>query len=485
MDEKPVMQNIIFLTLSHNKIQREYLDFMKLFKFLSALTFLFLCINCSKSETPSPMPDPDVDGGEEPIEPPTPEEPISETYFTFHIDESIDTDDNQEDWIVLHDNNGDLLDYRPFESTESLVFEKRSDSITNDFSVTLVKIQFLASDPCVGDVWHNIVTYPGIAKGSVWNYSKKPINNVSPEKIGEFNLEIVDIPRTSGSGVFNHDFLSISRFQVYGSGGAAIPSPNGMITLQRNGLSLYESSSYLMSIMDEGLDLKYKMFDSPTIDESLSFNYSEFDTYDSYLYLPILPPNLGNRIQLLGQNKDVAISNDRGFLLQKLSNTNIQSPIPLGFLDQLDYYKTTFEIRFEDYEYYYNRNGNKPEINIPDKPNTTITNSDVSGFSFQTDLDYIRKITNWVKRSSPQSCSYTWWQVHSNKDNYPIGIGLPAAIIEQYPLLLLEEAKLESSNFYINSDSYDKFIENEFAIPSEQELRDDFIEEWVTLFHNE
>ncbi|UII81431.1 hypothetical protein [Flagellimonas sp. CMM7] len=252
------MQNVIFYTLSHSKIQREYLDFMKLFKFLSALTFLFLCINCSKSETPSPMPDPDVGGEEEPTQPPTPEEPISEIYFTFHIDESIDTDDNQDDWIVLHDNKGDLLDYRPFESTESLVFEKRSDSITNDFSVSLVKIQFLASDPCIGDVWHNIVTYPGIAKGSVWNYSKKPINNVSPEKIGEFNLEVADITGSDTSWILDHNFLSISKFGIYGGDGSSAANTNGTVTLQRNGLSLYENNSpYLMSIMDEGLNLKF------------------------------------------------------------------------------------------------------------------------------------------------------------------------------------------------------------------------------------
>ncbi len=476
---------ILFFLLYHSKIKSEYLDLMKLFKFLSALTLIFLCVNCSKSETPSPNPDPDVGGGEEPIEPPAPPEPVSEVYFTFHIDESIDTDDNQDDWIVLHDNKGNLLDYKPFESTESLVFEKRSDSITSDFSVTLVKIQFLASDPCVGDVWHNIVTYPGIAKGSVWNYAKKPINSVSPEKIGEFNLEIAEIPGTNTSWIFDHTFLSIPRFEVFRNEATATPNPNGTTTLQNNGFSLYENTSYLMSIMDEGLNLKYKMFNSPNIDESLSFNYNEFEAYDSYLYLPALPPNTGNKIRLLGQNKDIANSYDKGFLLQELFNSNIQSPIPLGFLNQFDYYKTFFEIHFENYEYHYNRNGNKPEISIPEEPNTTIINSDISGFSFQTDLDYMRKTTNWVKRSSPQSCSYTWWQVHSTNENYPSGIGLPMVVLEQYPLLDLEGITLESTKFYINSDSYDKFIEKEFTISSEQPLRDDFIEEWINVFHNE
>ncbi|UII81432.1 hypothetical protein [Flagellimonas sp. CMM7] len=203
------------------------------------------------------------------------------------------------------------------------------------------------------------------------------------------------------------------------------------------------------------------------------------------MHLPALPPNTGNKIRLLGQNKDIANSHDKGFLLQELFNSNIQSPIPLGFLNQFDYYKTFFEIHFENYEYHYNRNGNKPEINIPDYPSMAIINSDITNFDFQINLEYKKKVNNWIKRSDTQSCSYTWWQVHSTKDNYPIGIGLPAAIMEQYPLLLLEEAKLESSKFYINSDSYDTFIENEFIIPSEQALRDDFIEEWITLFHNE
>jgi len=458
---------------------------MKLLKFLLASTLIFLYINCSKSETPSPMPEPDVDGGEEPIEPPTPEEPKNEVYFTFHIDESIETGGTQEDWIVLHDNNGGVLDYRPFESTESLVFEKRSDSITNDFSVTLVKIQFLASDPCIGDVWHNIVTYPGIAKGSVWNYAKKSTNHLSPEKTGEFNLEIVDIPGSDTSWVFDHNFLSISKFGIYGGDGSTAPNPNGTMTLQRNGLSLYDNSPYFMSIMDEGLNLKYKMFNTPNANESLSFNYNEFETYDSYLYLPTLPPNTGNKIRLLGQNKDIANSYDKGFLLQELFDSNIQSPIPLGFLNQFDYYKTFFEIHFENYEYHYNRNGNKPEISIPDYPTITILNSDIARFDFQINLDYTRKVNNWIKRSNTQSCSYTWWQVHSTQANYPIDIDLPAVIMERYPLLLLGEAKLESSKFYINSDSYDKFIDNEFTITSEQALRDDFIEEWITVFHNE
>ena len=441
----------------------------------------FILINCSK-ETSSPN-EPEAEVSE-PTPEPMPEELVQEVYFTFNVDDSIPTDESQDDWIILNDNEGALLDYRAFEKGEQLIFEKRSDSIPDTFSVTLLKVQFITADPCNGDVWHSIETFPEIEKGSVWTFSESGIpDNDLPDELGEFKLTVTDIPGTDGFRLFKSSFVSFQRHEFFSGGTVSPDNTNNTMRLELDEISLFENTRYLVSIMDEGLNLNFKFFENPILGEDVNLNYGEFEQYDTYAFLPSFPPNLGNSFKLLGQTRGMNRSNDRGYLLQQIKNTDIENPLPMGFLDEFDYFKTYFSISFENFNYVYNRFGLKPEITIPGEPILLISNAQIPNFDMGTDFDYIRKVNRWRKGSDTGTCSYTAWGIHSNKINYPKNLIMPEYVIDLYDLLELNDLELSNSTFYLQADSYDNFIANKFKIPSATDAIEEYTEEYIQFSH--
>ncbi|MER3373127.1 MAG: hypothetical protein RIM83_00660 [Allomuricauda sp.] len=455
---------------------------MKLNNFISIFLLSFIIINCSKDPSLTNEPDPE-DVVEPTPEEPTPEEPVltQEVYFTFTTDESFQTEEGQEDWLILHDNEGELLDFRSFEKGEQLIFEKRSDSIPDSFSVTVLKVQFPDSDECIGNAQHALQTYPEIEKGSIWTFPNNEFPDSGiPEKLGEFSFTVTDIPGTDESRLFQNSFVSTPWYYSYISSHITPNGTNTAFTINSAQMNLYENTKYLISIMDEELNLKYKFFESPLADEVLNYSFDEFQEYDSYAYLPAYPPNLDNSFMLVGQVKGENRSRDMGYLIQNIRHTEIQDPLPIGFLDEFDYYISSFELNFEKYRYRYVRFGEKPQIEIPNEPVVSISNTEVASFEMTTDLDYIRKSNRW-RHTNSGPCSYTSWTIHSDQNNYPKNIALPQSITEQYDLMKIDELEFQHTTFYVQSESYHNFIYNNYEIPPTPDEIREYTEEIIVV----
>ena len=454
---------------------------MKCLNIISLFLLSFIILNCSKdsSSTNEPV--------TEEIAELTPEEPKQEIYFTLDVDKQYQTEENQDNWIILHDAQGILLDYLAFENGEQLIFQKRSDSIPDSFSVTLLKVQFKNLETCIGDATHDIETFPQIAKGSRWSVPNKGVfisENDTPEAIGKFELIVSDIPGNDGFQLFKSSSISTPRID-YTASGTVIPNASKTaMRLEFSKTDLFENTNYLVSIMDGDLNLKHKFFESPKLDEVVTFNFNEFQQYDSYAYLPPFPPNLFNIFRLVGQIKGENRKHDLGYLILQQINTDVQDPLPLGFLDQFDYYETLLRINFENFNYSYISHGPKPEIIFPDEPILDIANTEIANFEMSTDFEYIRKENAWRSPNS-DSCSYTNWRIHSEKNNYPINLKVPQSITDQYELLQINDLELHNSNFFIQSDSYHDFISNKFEVTPSTNVIEEYTTEIISIFHVE
>ncbi|MBO0323147.1 hypothetical protein J0X14_12640 [Muricauda sp. CAU 1633] len=452
---------------------------MKSLNFILLFLLSFIVINCSKDPSPTNELDPE-DVVEPTPEEPTPEEPVltQEVYFTFTTDESFQPEVGQKDWLILHDGEGELLDFRSFDKGDQLVFDKRSDSIPDSFSVTLLKVRFLESDRCDEYAEHYLQTYPEIGKGSIWSYPNQGmVDNDTPGTIGEFKLKVADIPGTDGFRLFDSSFVSVPWRRVSASAIAEKNTANTALQIEFSGLDLYdEDAKYLVSIMDEELNLKYKFFESPMIDETLNFSFDEFQEYDSYAYLPAYPPNRFNVFSLSGQVKGENRTNDSGYVIQEILNTDIQDPIPIGFLDEFDYYKTNFIISFENFGYQYLGYGPKPQIEIPSEPALSVSNTQIADFEMSTDVNYIRKINTWGSNYA-EICANTRWVVHSDQNNFPKNLKVPETITEQYDLMKIDELEFQGPTLYLQAESYHDFVSSQFIVPpSPNEIKEYTIE---------
>ena len=230
------------------------LTLMKITRLPLILLFVFLLSNCSKSETPIPQPD----AGEQPDteEPPEPQEPITEVYFTLNVLSPRQAGSNAE-WVIIHDENGNLLDYKQYEVGDVLKFEAAVDSLTDKISVT--ELQYIINED--GNRFHSLSTTTEVLKGSEWTIGtdQEPPTSPTITKTGEFDLTVSNIPNPLRKAFPSNVVLTSGR-GFLGQSASGTGYSHG-IEITFNGVPHYEGfDEYIMSILDANNDLKIFLF---------------------------------------------------------------------------------------------------------------------------------------------------------------------------------------------------------------------------------
>ena len=445
---------------------------MKFQRFFVLIFGTILFFNCSKDETTFKNPEAEEPNEQEPVV----EEPKPMVYFTFTIDESYDTS-SEDNWIILHDTNGELLDYRPYESGQTLEFEALESELTDKINVSLFinKLQLLgvSSELCEGDKYSG-TTYPDVSKGSHWTqgkYATRLDGGPSKEILGNFNLNLTNVPKENNfindeTPTMDNGNVSTVRLPDVHSYKTIITSGDTK-TYIRNGVRNWRDTEYLVTTLNESMNFKYMFFKNPEVGADITLDYNNFNSFDSYSSLPILPENKKITLQLLGFENETSFKTDTGFLLLTIFDRKIQDiQVPLGYLDRFTHYKTFLNISFENYFYDYHMVGPKPDIAvIPEKPQLHYSIDQLNGFDLTVDVPYVRRKDSWVTPGpvSMESCSTTVWDVVCNQENYPIIGELPEELFTQYPKLeKLQDLTYYSSTIYLQSENYQEFLIKEF-----------------------
>ena len=454
--------------------------------YLSILLFLsFLLINCTKDET-KPT-DPIGEEKPEPEEPKEPEEPVFEVYFTFNVKDFIETDET-DNWIMIHNGSGELIDIKPFESSQSINFEANIDSIPDNMSISILKSTSYSNSTAKG-VRYLIETYPNITKESIWNY--KPIGKPRREvQMGEdFDITVENMngvtPLRDFAPTFSSHAISTPTSLIFTTSNSGVTSNNVLIELTTGPIRNFSGEPYLMSILGANYQLKYSFFEPSINGDKVVLDYGDFKEFDSQIMLE-LPENTGNSFVLSGFDETESFKEtDIGFTLFSFSRTDRQL-VPIGLLDKFSTYKTFYSITTDLYSYVYNKNGEHPEIDdlkIPEVPSISIANEAIANFTLSVDQPYERKSGFWGYQETVQdSTNYLSWTIHSTNDSFPIIQELPQDLIEHLPGLSLDQIDLWFINLFMISDNYPTFIQKLFG-PDEQGFDDGFEEKKFTFFY--
>ena len=458
---------------------------------------MVLFSNCSKEDTPikKSTPEEPIQKEPKPDEPEPDPEPI--VYFTFSVDNSIDTS-KEDNWVILHDANGNLLDYRPYESGETLEFEALESKITDKINVSLFKnakqnLFTSTGEICEGEA-NKGTTYPNISKGSHWTqgkYDTRLDNGPAPEKLGLYNLNLINIPSDydfindniyGGLGTGN---ISTLRFPELGSSASIVPN-GGTKTITREGIRNFKDTEYLMTLLDENLDLKYLFFQNPGNDTESTIDYNNFLSFDGYDYLPVLPSNKGYQLTMVGFENETSFKSDTGFVILDLQYAGVgDSRIPLGHLDRFTHYKISLNLSMDNYSYQYNRMEAKPNISIiPEEPIINYTKNNIVNFDLTVNTDYVRRSDTWLSPESVSSgnCTKTVWSVECDQENYPIIKELPEELFTLYPTLgKLDELEYATSTLYLQSETYPEFISKEFDPNYDHIISYGYTEEYIRM----
>ncbi len=417
-------------------------------------------MNCGTDDTPESN-DPSDPMGEDPGT----LSPV--VYFTLEVEDGRDTS-NTDDWIIIYTENGNLLDFKPFESSENLSFEALESVLTDQLIIT-----FFSQRSGGGNTLNNFSTYPEITRGSRW-ILKEPdaVTQTRGNVIGDFDVTITNVP---GVVLFNAS-------DAFGGLTGSSSSTNSSTSIN---LSLFENGGeYLLAILDGNKNSKYTFIDNLKDGDNITLDYNQFTSFNSETTIS-LPASGEYFSSVFAYEDDQEYRHSGGFHLNKIytflnDDVNL-NPLPIPFLDRFNRYRTEFIFTTNDYRYSFLEYGNKPEkIEIPENPVMTVENTSISDFRFSTNFSFFYKTGNW--RFSSGTLDLDWvstsWNIISS-DTFTGDVGaIPQEILQQYPLINLSEITYSSTRLYLNN-TYSNFILQKFIDPNFNPFR---ISEEVIIF---
>ncbi|WP_420601850.1 hypothetical protein [Flagellimonas sp.] len=454
-----------------------------------ALSF-FLFIQCSKDNSPEPESEaPKETPKETPKDPTPPPEPEPIVYFTFTIDQSINTSE-QDNWILIHDENGKLLDYKSYESGETLEFEDLENNLTENIHISLfhhriITTQDQNNQPQQTDQ-HTGTTYTSIPIKNHWTHSKYPTKLEQKTELtanGEFSLHLSNFPNPDNvlNGFFStmrHGNLSTVVAPSFGSFSIFNPNTN---TLELNGLASYnENPNYLMTVLNqENYEMRYSFFKKTENSANLNLDYNEFEVLDNIYNLPVLPDNQSYLFQHVGFETETSFKSDTGyFILGPQGSPDLNgNGIPVGTLDQFEFYRTWLSYSTNEYSYHLNQDGPNMSIeSYPEAPSVS-SNGNINSFDFSTTADYLRREDSWIG-----SDNTTNWKVVCDANTYPKLSEFPEELITLFPSLVpLNDLQHVSTRIFLQGDTYDENLDRLFNPDFDHIITYGFVNEYFII----
>ena len=423
---------------------------MKFTKSIAVLCFVFLHFGCSESDGPEEEVT-EGEGTEEPVE-----EPVPAVFFTLNIEEGWRDTAERDDWLIIHDENGEIMGYQPFESDETLEFEALESEVTDRLTLTL----FSFSQDSSKNKFHDFLTYAEIEKGSTWKLKAFVPGPEREPAIGKFDVSV-----TNFNGLLNAFSYGLSNSNGRGFISGSSQSMDGR-TLTFPFLELYEENDYLLSLYDANGRPKYLFIDDVQNGDDLRLDFQDFNFFDSALRIDLHPPYYSclGRVFAFEDNGEGFKRSYRTNRIRYFSGGSQEGnfdTLELGFLDRYTNYGVTFSINKEAYNYQKVSYGPKPEnITLPEDHSLMINNASLWDFDFTTNFEFIRKANYWIVGEGELNIDLatTRWTVLSSNSGFPKIHAIPQELKELYPNLDTDNLHYNSSTFYIQAESHQEYM---------------------------
>jgi len=428
--------------------------------------FVFFLTGC-ETENPTDLPIEQEIPKEDPKEEETPK---PETYFTLNVDANYNNAILNSGYIIIHDANGELLDFKEYAPGTNLIFEsEEGDTVSDKITIT----QFSHTDFGGNEDYYAINTFPLIDKGATWDFFRG-INTFNPN--GKFDVRLNDVPDWKYYNLSNkhgHGVRGSSFYKYFNNPEDAEP----FIAIEKT--DHFNENDFILSVVDENSDLKYADILDVQQNDSIVLNNSELTFFDSYLEVA-LPDYDRFFHSVQGYETDQDFDAD-GLILNESTDytfTEKVDSIQLGYLSRFSRFRTFVNYNKGDYyQYRLKLYGPEPnEVVIPAEGSLMITDSTLTGFKFETDLSFQRQRSTWSTMRTFGSVDYssTFWIVYAPNANDITVYNIPEEITQQYSNLDIDLLRHESTELFLQSDSYDSYLKRRWK---ETKIGSDYIEE--------
>jgi hypothetical protein len=347
-----------------------------------------------------------------------------------------------ENWIIIHDENGALLEYKKFESDEEFGMETTKPVPGTTVGITILKYK-VDSD----NKRFSLLSYLNLETGK--SITLKPTvfsNNPSGAVTGNFSFTVTDYPS------LDHHVLSDKFGTTCGS------SVNNLAErkLTVNCETTTNTNKYFFQMADASGNLKYKILENVTPGGTYSASYADLSNFDQTVDITF--PQTNNLFFAITGRESGQSTNESGFTMNfVLPGQQQRTGIKAGYLNGFSPATLLF-LSYPEFSYYYNNIGSLPsgDITWPSKSDFAVNSESLTAFSSTAPSSFKYRQSNWSYGSSSPG-TIANWSVYSSSKGHAIS-GLPAEILTLYPTLKMDGFQYYNTTFFVGTKSYADMI---------------------------
>jgi hypothetical protein len=385
-------------------------------------------------------------------------DPSKATYFTLEVDLTYDSRDT-DDWVLIHNWNGTLLGYSPFEAGEIIAFDTFPDFIDKKISVTLLKV----SEDNGANKFFNFETFLLENSKARWYLKNPPPLNVSPPGPATGNL-IVRVTDPALGSPFDAMISTKHNSFFPEVQGNTFVFPSISLTTNENDVFL--------SIMDNTGKPRYKFLENVTPGVT-DLTLADFNTFDKEVEFNF-PASTSSAVTVSGYEADDAIADQGYFVNSYLSGIfsgNETSTRVAGYLNRFPRYRTGVSAGYPGYSLRFFSVGGVPSsVTLTDAPSTTLVSNNFKTFGLAGSMEFKRRRSFWYYTGLQANRPITIaWQVHAAPEYLTNPASVPAAISSKYTTLSTALLNHYETELYTESTTLAELIAERFkqAPPSE------------------
>ncbi|MFD2604469.1 hypothetical protein ACFSSG_03165 [Euzebyella marina] len=444
--------------------------------FFSLLVF----INCEEPEVIEEVtdfeqvqePSEEIEEEQETEEPEEAIEPELITYLTFNSGEMYSSEDN-DNYIILHDQNGKLLDYKAFENNETFVFEKLDSALVDVSSIT-VTLARMNSNQEYG-TFNVINSFTGIEKGLILHTNTNEKD--SSEETNSLEIKSGDklYQRVSKNNsergnysIYVHNVDGVSQMAVsnnhgdYGVFDLDIDTDTYVLA-NRN---FKRDEEYFIYIEDFSGNYRYTYFKTPQLDSDIILDFNDFSKFDQFVDINL--PEHQELRYLVKFRED--LNSPNGYMTTgRVTSYGEKSTARFGFIEGMPDYRAILSLKVDDtwgYGITGNFNSIPQEQDLPfiSKPNFEMVNNDLHHLEYTTDISYIAYTSYWKHEVDELNQPYyiTAWTIEGSNKEKPIIGHLPEEILAKHPNLELEKLNYSQTTLTTQGATYSERVKHLF-----------------------
>ena len=346
-----------------------------------------------------------------------------------------------DNWVMVHDKNGVLLDAEQIATAGTVKFETTEPVPDGKIGITIFRYDTAGTIDS-----YSFGSYLSVPTKQEWLWRK----STTPPQVNQ----------GASLGTFSATYTIPTplRMDLFGNS-TTLGSINQTGNTKSYQATIYEKNrNFLLTVASDG-NPRYKFFENVKSGDYFQITFEDMAEYDQVLDISF--PSASNPYvtvsALDGDGKSLYWTYYNAFNLPPFGPSVSLTNLKIGYLERFEKYHTNIQIVTPNFGFGYEKVGTAPSaISFPDHSPYQLINKTLTNFSYSSEIPFSLRSSNFKDDSLPDK--NIWWVCYAPQGADKV-TDLPDAFVEMYPFINFENFKHLGTSFQSSTKSYMDFID--------------------------